>query len=396
MRSAFFVLFLSLTIGSLCGLGVAYSVTDTGQPHYAFNKPLARRNSADTSASPDQTRPQAVILGDTTFDFGIMSRNESRKHTFVVENRGTANLNVRFTDKTCQCTDVFMSRTDIPPGESADIVLTWQPSSFNPKFEQSARFTTNDPGRLELDLTVKGKVQQVVQVTPRALNIENLQADTEREAICQLFAYQSADVKIEELKLLDQDTAEFFDVQIEPMPTEILAAETGAVAGQQIRVTVKPGLPIGPFQQRLQIRLNKPQLGVRELPILGSVTGSIGIVGPQYSRTTNTWELGMLSGGEVHQRRLWFLVRGNPPDSVELKVKSVDPTNVLEATILPPQNPGLAKYTLELQIRPDGKVVSRLGNQRGKLGEIVVETTLPDSPEIRIPVAFGIESNQEP
>ena len=44
--------------------------------------------------------------------------------------------------------------------------MTWQPSTFNLDFQQTARFETNDPSRIELDLTVKGKVQQVVQATP--------------------------------------------------------------------------------------------------------------------------------------------------------------------------------------------------------------------------------------
>ena len=88
-----------------------------------------------------------------------MSKEETRDHTFVVKNVGDAPL--QFLEKSCQCTDVEMSRSIVPPDASTEITLSWKPNNYGLDFNQIARFKTNDLSMQELDLQIKGRVQQI-------------------------------------------------------------------------------------------------------------------------------------------------------------------------------------------------------------------------------------------
>lgn len=393
MRIAMVMLVLVSLLGTATGIGISYYRFSNGADVYGFDKPISSSSAGPVRLNQAKRRPRLVVEGDDTFDFGIMSRNERRSHDFQIHNHGDAPLVIRFLDKTCQCTDIAISKPQIPPEESGTITLTWQPSSFNPEFEQTARFQTNDPGRIELDLTVKGKVQQVVQASPREVNVNNMSLTEGRDVSFNVFGYRDADLEITKLVWLNPEIQEFFEADYRALEPTELEAETGALAGFQVNITVKPGLEPGRFDQTLRVQLNKEDLGPKDVPIRGSVVGNIRIGGRGYDGRKQLWDLGTLPGSEIHERELWVFVTGDNKAEVEMKIKSLEPDDVLEAEIQPPKDASkVARHTLVLQIRPQTGVVNRLGYQQGDLGEIVLETTDPTAPEIRIPVAFAVES----
>ncbi len=131
-----------------------------------------------------------------------------------------------------------------------------------------------------------------------------------------------------------------------------------------------------------------------DVPVLGNVVGNLTLAGPGYNPRLGIWDLGTLSGDREHDKSLWIFVKGEQAESIRMKIASVDPDDVLEAEIVPPADASkLAKHTLHLHIRPRGGVVNRLGFQQGALAEVVLETTDPEIPTIRIPVALAIESS---
>ena len=101
-----------------------------------------------------------------------------------------------------------MSRSEVPPGESAQIVLSWKPNDYKLEFSQTARFQTNDPARLELDLTVQGRVQQIVRPVPLAVSFGNVLAQQQREVSIQVFGYRDEDLRVDEVTFLLEPTAD--------------------------------------------------------------------------------------------------------------------------------------------------------------------------------------------
>ena len=61
----------------------------------------------------------------------------------------------------------------------------------------------------------------------------------------------------------DADTAAYFDVSYEPLSKEEVKKEKGASCGLLAKVTVKPGLPLGPINQTIHIKSERGQRGRR-------------------------------------------------------------------------------------------------------------------------------------
>ncbi len=101
-----------------------------------------------------------------------------------------------------------------------------------------------------------------------------------------MFAYRDEDLAVQKVEWLDPDLAEYFETEIQPIEEESLLEETGAVAGQQILIRLKPGLIVGRYDQRLRVYLNPSDLGPLEIPVSATIAGNITVFGGgRFSRT---------------------------------------------------------------------------------------------------------------
>lgn len=394
MKSLISVFLVSLVLGSLSGAAAAYYQYGSWRPQYLFGKPMVQAvgtEKINTSVSNRTRRARASIEGDAVYDFGVMSRNEKRSHVFVVRNRGNIPLQLAFIDKSCQCTEVQISKTDVEPNGTSEITLTWQPSTFRRDFQQTARFQTNDPARVELDLTVKGQVQQIVEIIPPAINWDGVIHGQSPTTTFDLIGYREQPMAIDRVEFLDESTAEFFSAEIQPLTPEDLRPIPHAVSGSRVTLRLRPGLPIGRFAQRVRVHTNQNDLEPLELPIQGSIGGNIRFFGSNFNAENGTWELGTLEP-TADAKTLWLLVPVVEGQPLEIRVASVDPPEALEVTLTSATPTGkLMKQGVQLKAIPVGHTVNRLGNADGPLGKITLETNHPDMPRIEIPVAFASE-----
>ncbi|MCP4189574.1 MAG: DUF1573 domain-containing protein [Planctomycetaceae bacterium] len=392
MKSVFFVAVVAVLLGAAVGVGSSvYRFNRV--PTYAFSKPAAESTtSSEQQVSNDPGIARLEVIGSREFNFGIMSKEEIRQHTFVVKNVGDAPLTLQFIDKSCQCTDVAMSRSIVPPDEVTDVTLSWQPNNYSLDFSQIARFKTNDPSMRELDLRIKGRVQQIVRPVPASVSFDGLRANQESSVKLMLYGYRDDDLEVEQVEFLKAGTAEFFEASVQPLDSEQLAREPGAKSGAAITVTLKPGVPIGTFSQRIRLRTNQAELEPIDLPVQGSIVGNISVFGAGLDRQTGILEMGVLTGKQSHQRKLFVVARGADSAGVELKVVETDPAEVLEASFDEPTVAGgLKRYPLSIRIKPNGEIVDRTGSKVGPLGRIVIESNRPDSPKLNLYVSFLLE-----
>jgi hypothetical protein len=231
MTRTWWITACAILAGAAIGVGSSW-YEYAGDRGFGFSKPLISDDTdsiTPTIPTHPAGRARVFIEGDGVFDFGVMSKSETRQHTFVVQNTGTIPLKLRFLEKSCQCTDVKMSRTEVPPGDSAEIELSWQPNDYKLEFAQTARFVTNDPARLELDLTVQGRVQQIVRPVPIAVSFGNVLSDESRETQIDVFGYRDADLRVEKVEFLQASSADFLEATSEPLRPEVLEREPGAL-----------------------------------------------------------------------------------------------------------------------------------------------------------------------
>ena len=92
-----------------------------------------------------------------------------------------------------------------------------------------------------------------------------------------------------------------------------------------IAVTVKPGLPEGPFRQKIIFHTNMVSSPTLTLPLQGMVGGEIAVVGRDWNADTGILNLGTVSSRDGAQRRLMLVVRGPSRKGVTFKPVEVAP-----------------------------------------------------------------------
>ncbi len=403
MKTAFWTIAMGLIVGSLAGFGSAY-VQYGLQPTYRFSRPFtpSRTDGPDVAATSPETAdgqaspgiPHLRVEDSPVHDFGIMPLGTSGQHTFILRNIGDAPLTVDFIDKTCQCTDIQISRRIVPPGETTGVTLVWTPTKYKLDFSQTARFRTNDPRQFELDLRVKGRVQQIVQANPMAVSFGDLSTGSAGETVLDIVGFRDPDLAVTRVEWLEPETAKYFHAEIVPLTEHERTPYKGSQSGSRLRLRIEPGMPIGPVVQRVKVHLNQADLEPLMVPVQGNIVGKVNVYGAGFDTRTQVLKLGSVNGNGPTERQLWVLVKNQDGTAGELQVESVDPQGVLQAELGPPQQLGpVTKYPLTVRVQPADQAVNRLGGPTGPLGSIRLMTTGTNRQQAVIRVAFAVPAS---
>lgn len=136
--------------------------------------------SADKATETDA--PKAVVV-EKAFEFKEALEGDVVTHAYIIENRGTAPLDVINVRTSCGCTTAQRPKT-IAPGEKDEIVVKGNTRGYGGKtFGKTITVTTNDPDQPKINLTFKGQVARFAKIDPRGINLrgtvgEALQAET--------------------------------------------------------------------------------------------------------------------------------------------------------------------------------------------------------------------------
>lgn len=165
---------------------VAFNLMQSG----AFSKPAAPSRSEDTgnllpladrvrplegahdmSRIPQQTpvpqtAPQGAAvprldLPTTSHDFGLIGGRPDVAHIFAVQNVGTSELTISNLVTSCGCTTAELSSSVIPPGQRADLTVTFDPDfhATQGPVSRLVWFATNDPTQPWAEVRILADVQ---------------------------------------------------------------------------------------------------------------------------------------------------------------------------------------------------------------------------------------------
>ena len=205
--------------------------------------PAAKEDPEAPEVSATGPYPKAV-LDETEFAFGAMEAGEERTHMFVVRNEGEAPLKLVKGTTTCKCTLSELAQGEVPPGESAEIELTWKPVAESTMFRQVANILTNDPKRTKIELTVSGTVDAKFHFSPadtwhlHEINESEPTPFTGSIYSTVLDKFQITDLKVD---------SPFATVKSEPLEAEVLK-ELHAQSGYSIALEIRPDIPVGEFR----------------------------------------------------------------------------------------------------------------------------------------------------
>ena len=225
--------------------------------------------------------------------------------------------------------------------------------------------------------------------------IGNVSSNTGSEAEFRLFGFRNERLDILETTCETPDTANCFDVSYEPLSLEEVKKEKGATCGQLAKVTIKPGLPVGPIIQTIRIKASGDKEAVVELPVEGQTLADIRIAStPKFNSNRGMLTFGAVNRTESAKEVLQLYVTGAHRNEVQLSVGRVDPSDYLKVQIGPPKelNNGRAiQYLVTIEIPAGGKPVNHMGAGKANWGLIVLETTHPQTKQVPIHVKFSVE-----
>jgi hypothetical protein len=380
---------LAILLGIALGIGVALLRIKAAP----WTPDLDRdHGEAAPVGQPAEPAPK-VVIDKISYDFGTLDIASTGSHDFVFSNSGKAPLKLSSGGTSCRCTLSELAQGEIPPGGSTKATVTWKSKDQPGPYEQTATIITNDPDRPQVTLTVSGRITAVVQMLPGELVFSRASSGEAATAEARLLYYLEGSLKITGHEWSDPATARYFEVAMKPLTPDELKEHPSARSGTLITVTVKPGLPEGSFRQKIVFHTNLASSPTLTLPVQGVVGGEIAVVGRGWDPDTGILHLGTIASREGAKRRLMLIVRGPSRKSVTFKPVQIAP-DLLKVSLGQPSeiNGGAVVETpLVIDVPPDSPTVNRLGSDQGKLGEIILETTHPQVPKLRILVQLAIE-----
>jgi hypothetical protein len=341
-----------------------------------------------TPISPDGPH---VVADQEEYNFGSMERESTKSHVFVVRNEGRSPLVLKKGESTCRCTKFEIANGTLPPGEATSVTIDWHATVPPGPFRQSATIDTNDPARPQLTFTITGDVTSSHRVVPDSLAFSGISMNEPHTAEVNIFSYRPGQLEVVGHEFTEASTADKFEFRAEPMPAKAVQEEKDAQSGVVLHVTVKPGLPLGAFKQKIVVRLNQTSDPV-EVPIEGNTVSDVVVAGRNWDDDKSLLSFGTVSGRDGAKAELFILAHGPHAKQLRPTVKQLTP-NVLKITVGQPAagaDGSSVRVPLTVEIPAGTPAMLHLGGEEGKIGEILIDTNDPEAETIRIRVRFAV------
>ncbi len=335
-------------------------------------------------------QPRAVV-DQSEYDFGSMDRATTKTHEFVFTNEGDAPLKLVAGDTTCKCTLSELAEDEIPRGGSGTVMLEWTAKVEGIDFRQTATILTNDPVSPRVQLTVSGRIVDAMRIEPRGFVYSSILVGSEKTAEVRLLSFIQDDLQILDHRFLRADTVKFFEIAEQDIPSDELQA-LSAKAGKLLRLTVKPGLPIGSFEQALEVTTNVAGADAYVISIRGQIMGELSIVGSGWNRDRGILSLGAVDAEQGKRAQLAVYVRGEHAHGIEITTGKIWPA-ALQVTLgehKEIKGGRVIRVPLTIELPRGTPPMIHMGSQQGGLGEIILKTNHPRAHELRIRVRFAV------
>ena len=382
-------LFLALGIGAGVWSSIA-SMSGETLPTGPYLEYLRARNNKGPA-----TGPRLEVVGGETHDFGSMDLWGKGKHDFVVRNGGRENLKITLGETTCSCfSSELLEKGDslwVEPGQEKVLTLQWEIKSSMERYGQKADFSTNDPLRSQFTLAIVGRIEESIRRQRSQFTFSNVPSSTSVVQSLDLSTNQTDRLEVKSHRWTKPHLAEFFEVRFEPMTSGALAKE-GRKSGISVIVTLKPGMPLGTIDQGLELTTNlAPAVPPLTIPVQGSITGDITLIGPGVTSSLRTVDLGDVKQNVGLKRQVSLVLKGPHRDTTQIQVARAEPSSLqvsLGEALRPNENVRI--YPLVIEV-PTGAALGAYNRaNEGRTGRIILKTTHPDLPEYDLTVIFVV------
>lgn len=332
--------------------------------------------------------PKAVAEQER-YDFGVVQVAEQREWTFMVRNDGKTPLELKSAGASCGCIQADIADSTVPPGKRTGVVVAWKPYKPAPVFIQHVKVRTNDPKKPILYFEVAGRVSNRLGISPPGIIISAARPWEQPQAGTTIYSQEWDQFEVTRVEAVP----ETMKCEVLPATAEQLE-NLQAKSGYELKVTLPPGLPKGPFEALLRVHTRNPadkataDAAPLEIQVQGSVVGYYSIFGPGgvgFDSTTGALmvEDAIAQGDRI--RLKCVLIAYGEHRTLEIRKIETKP-EFLHVTVTPEGNaskPG--RYSLDVEIPPDAPTCNYGPT---KPAEVLIVTDHPQAPEIRFKVQF--------
>jgi len=181
------------------------------------------------------------------FDVGKVHEGDTLTRTFVLCNEGTYPLEIAKVEPRCKtCIETELKRREIPPGESEDLVVSYELTDTVGDFVRYIAIESNDPADPSISVILQGRI------------VPEFSADPSRLAFGEVLATEGASAEV----AVTRNFGGAFELTgVPPTPPGLkveLPERQVLPAGAPFRVGVSllPGLPYGPLERKIVLPVN--------------------------------------------------------------------------------------------------------------------------------------------
>jgi hypothetical protein len=382
-------------IGAALGiaLGTTSAMHDLGlimaeQPILPLKKGTGRLPINPTAPQPK------VQIDNETYKFGKMEVNSVLAHDFIFSNVGESDLRLSVGESSCKCTVGNLEKQVLKPGESTRVTLSWEAKMAPGPFRQSAKIHTNDMSRPLIEIFVDGEIAQSLEAVPQEFNLGQFAVEDGSAATLKIYGFSDEPIKLLDHQFSNKSGADHFELTTEELkPSEI--RDEDAKSGLVVRLTAKPGLPLGVVRQSVVLTTNLQNLAPLELKVNGLAVSDITLQGAsQWDSKRSVLKVGSVPAEKGFEHTIYVMVRGQYAEETTVEVAEVDPAE-LSVTVGAGediQGVRVKRIPITITLKPNSKPINRLGSSDDDpLARIRLESNHPKVKEIPILVQFGVE-----
>ena len=360
-------------------------------PDQAILPPVVQLTTHDEEEAKVEGQPEAIVE-ELEFDFGYLpDKAKNNEHAFIVKNTGTAPLRLIRADVSCsKCTFATLPADDIPPGGSDRVLVRWDLNSEQDVFRQHVDVHTNDRNHPVLRFIIFGRIARPFEIKPAEIAISSIPMGETAQVRVRLLSYFTEGLQVVERSFTNAETAPYFEAELSPLAGDQLAG--GIKSGQELLISIKPGLPLGSFKQRIRLKTNLPDDPEHEIPITGTIVGPVTITGSGWNSEIGVLAIGQVSRSQGAKRKLSLLIRGKQYRGLTLKPPEVKP-GAVQATYgkSAELNDGaITMVPITIEIPKDVPSMNHMGSGGGKWGEIVITSDNAELPPVKIMLQFAV------
>jgi hypothetical protein len=320
--------------------------------------------------------PKAEIDQALSYDFGAMRTEQKGRYAWTVKNAGQADLELWLVKRPeCGCTVASLKeggKEVVKPGQAMEIAMEWRVIDHKEHYAQTAVIGTNDPRWPQLELHVLGRIYSPVEASAQAVIFDTIFNEEPQRSSIAITSPDRSDLAVTGIITSRPDLITATATPLSPEECKTFKA----MSGYRVVVDLKPGMPLGRFNEVMILKTSHPERPELTVNIMGTATGPISVLSPHLLLPAATRPTAL-------SRVVYLLVHDDRP--TQFKVTH-QPKNVLVAIAADNapkgQNPGKRRYRLTATV-PSGAAL-KPGREI-----IILATDHPKAAALMVPVTVA-------